>query len=372
LIVVALAACSDDDTPGPYDKGVPDAMIADVMVDGPVPDQAQLPDQLQPDQVVPDVTPVTDANTACKHFMDLAPLTLHPDYCLTHKFVIPKGLNAVALKDGGDVYTFSASSPPLQGVVKMGTINASTGYPGSYATVFSFTVSSAQTLTTGSYVAVSPAGFAAVGYTEDSTASGAVFWGDKGIKTPKKVDNATANFDVVFLDDKTMLINGAGVDTVQGGQGVYLYEEGKTPRKLIKDMGPAGGHLALSGQVLYASGTFAAGINKVYGFSLAEIKTAISGNNVLAPIDGDEVFAGKLGDIGTLDDHLAVIKLDGNALYQAVGLVPVTVLGSKVTKGTPLDLVSGTGSSITRLTGSGNQLGMVLKGKPDLAIVIKK
>jgi hypothetical protein len=55
-----------------------------------------------------------------------------------------------------------------------------------------------------------------------------------------------------------------------------------------------------------------------------------------------------------------------------VTTVPVTIAGNKITKGTAKDIVTGSGGTISMLGGSGPGIGMVLKGGPELLIVIKK
>ena len=81
---------------------------------------------------------------------------------------------------------------------------------------------------------------------------------------------------MVFLDNQTLLVNGAGAGAAQDGQGVYVCQEGKTPRLLIKDIGVMSGFMALGKKVLFAGGYFTGG-SKIYGFSLAEVQAAIAG-----------------------------------------------------------------------------------------------
>ncbi len=375
-LFLILAACSDDD-----DKNGPDATTgtdggADLALDkGPGGDQ-KIADQkvttdvkITPDQKVTPDMPVLPAK-------DLKPFTLAAGYKVLYRFDDPVAKGAAAFNFvGAKLYLFEFGGSPAAGKVSDADLDPKTGKPGALSTVLSFAPSISGTLFAGSYVALSPKKFVAAGYTASKTYEGEIFWGDKGIKTPKKVDKAKGNFDVVFLDDKTMLINGTGVGTAQSGQGVYLYEEGKTPRLLIKDMGIASGYMVLGAKTVYAGGYFTGG-NKVFGFSLAEIKSAITGNKTLSSTtDGDLVSTDSASDASALGDDLVLATLDKSWKFKSVTVIPVTVAGDKLTAGTAKDIVTGGGTaSVTKLAGGGKHLGLYLTNasKKEIAILEKK
>lgn len=386
-LLLAATACSDDTeaqdggaTPG-KDSGT-DAPLADKggadgkTQDGKAPDQKVTPDQqVTPDQkVTPDQHLTPDAAPPAK--VDLKPFTLDSGFKALYRFADPAAKGATAMALSVDtLYLYQWGGATADSTVSMAAIDPKTGKPGTLAPVFSFKPTLTGTLFAGGFLALSPKGFAAAGYTKSGTFEGEIYWGDKGIKTAKQVAKAKGNYDAIFLDDKTMLINGAGVGTAQDGQGVYYYEEGKTPRRLIKDLGSASGQMALGNGVVFAGGFFTTQ-TKIYGFSLAEIKAAVSGSKTLsAATDGDQVFAGNLSAAGALGNDLVLIQLDASWKFKAVSQLPVTLAGDKVTVGTAKDIVSGGGTaSIGKLAYSGKRLGLYITDgtKKEIAVIEKK
>jgi hypothetical protein len=273
----------------------------------------------------------------------------------------------------GALWTFSMeASAPFAGEVLSWTVDPDTGELGDSTSIFSFTPnSSADTLFAGGYLALSPAGFAAVGYTEDQTFDGEIFWGDEGIKTPKVVSKASGNFDVIFIDDQTLLVNGSGVDDAQQGQGIYLVQQGKPSRLLIEQMGDFSGFLARGDTVLFAGGYFADG-NKMYGFTLAEIQAAISDSSTLsAGNDGDLIHEGGLQSATALGDDLVLATVDDAFAFSGVQRIPVSVDGNNLQAGEPVDVVTPGGDvSQLKLCGCGDQLALLLAGeKTEIAVV---
>jgi len=342
-----------------------------LIVDGALPETGmdRGSETVAPEASAPDRGPAADASSPCNPALSLQPLTLDPTYCVTHRFEVPAKTDAFTVRGDG-VYLFSMTGK--LGQVQQATIDPQSGVPGSYGTLFSFTSTRTGTLFPGEYVALSPGAFVAVGYTEKDTLDGEILWGDKGIKTPKAVDKATGNLDVVFLDDTTMLVNGTGVGAAQDGQGVYLVQEGKSPRQLIKDMGIFSGFMALGPQVLFAGGYFASG-NRVYGFTLAEVQAAITAGGTLSSADGDLVAEGNTSDITALDGDLVLTTLDPSYQFKTVQRLPVTVSGSTVTVGQGVDLVTGSGAAVTRLAATGKRLALLVQGsKPELVLLEQK
>ena len=350
-LIMTLVACSDDD-----DKPGPDATTGK---DGGA--------DATPDMMVPDMPPLPAK--------DLKPFVLDSGYKVLYRFNDPLATGAAAFNfSGTKLYLFEFGGSPSAGKVSVADVDPKTGKPGALSTVISFSPSVTGTLFAGGYLALSPKAFVAAGYTESKTFDGQIFWGDKGIKTPKKIDKAKGNYDAVFLDDKTLLINGTGVGTAQSGQGVYLYQEAKTPRRLIKDMGIASGIMVLGATTVYAGGYFSTG-NKVYGFSLAEIKDAIAKSKTLSSTDGDLVSTDSASDAAVLGDDLVLAKLDTSWKFSSVTVIPVTVAGDKLTAGTAKDIITGGGiAGVTKLAGKGKHLGLYIAdgSKKELAIIEKK
>lgn len=364
LACALLCSCSDDNETH-LDLAVPDGggeAIADAVHDRAVDTAA---DQSMGDGPV----------LACDPSLDLTPLSLEASFCVVRRFDLPAPLDAVGLR-GTSVYVYALDTATPSGTVSAAPIDPLTGKPGTYSPLFSFTPGLSGTLFASAYLALSPAGQAAVGYTVDTTFDGQIFWGNTA--TPKPVDKASGNFDVAFLDNQTLLINGMGVGAAQDGQGVYLYQQGKTPRRLITDIGTMSGFLAVGKKAVFAGGYFTGG-SKIYGFSVAEVQSAIGGGGTLTPTaDGDLILDGSAGDAAALEDELVVVKLDSSWAFDRVTRIPVTVSGNTVTPGTAVDLVTkpgGATAAVTGLaTGSGLQLGIVLQGtsQSELAVVRPK
>ena len=377
ILALALAACSDDDKPGP-DATTGKDVGADASADkGPAPDQEGV-DQMTVDLKVVDQNASFDKATPDMPLLakDLKPFVLDSGYTVLYRFDDPVAAGAAAFNfSGTKLYLFEFGGSPAAGKVSEAAIDVKTGKPGALSTVISFSPGLTGTLFASSYVALSPKLLVAAGYTESTSYDGEIFWGDKGIKTPKKIDKAKGNYDAIFLDDKTLLINGTGAGTAQSGQGVYLYEEGKTPRLLIKDMGTFSGYMVLGEKTVYAGGYFTSA-NKVYGFSLAEIKDAVAKSATLSSTtDGDLIYTGNASDAATLGDDLVLVKLDSSWKFQAVAVVPVTVAGDKLMAGTAKEIITGGGTAgVSKLAGAGKHLGLYIAdgSKKELAIIERK
>ncbi len=353
LALLLWGACSDDTAPG-ADQGLPDGAadarpdqqaLADLgadqgsgAADSARPDTLASADSARPDSARPDTLASADqgadmsVNPRCRKALNLNPFTLAKEYCAVYRFT-QSGSPAAFNFHNNDVYVLSLSSVGSNhaGEVNTFTIDTETGLPGAASSVFSFSFVSAATIYAGSYLALSPKPYAAVGYTESGTFDGAIYWGDKGITTPKKVDKATGNFDAVYLDDQTLLVNGTGLGATQSGQGVYGYQEGKTPVLLIKDLGIASGFMGLGMSTLYVGGYFASGGSKIYGLTLGEVKAAITGGKTLsATTNGDLIYAGSTLDAAALGDDLVVATLDTSWAFKSVDRVTVTIGGPGV------------------------------------------
>jgi len=371
-----LAACSDDTKVAKkYDFSTPDAAVdgaaAEAGADGPLADTHPTPDQ----QITPDA-PVSPCNPA----LDLKPLTLAPAYCVVYRFTLAAQPDAINLA-GEELLTYALdkSAAPFSGSVQLRLIDTVSGKPGAASPYLSFTASTADAATkvfASNFLPRSAGGFVAASYT-DSSFAGEIFWGDKGIKTPKQVDQAS-NYDAVFLDDTTLLVNGAGIGAA-AGQGVYVIQEGKAAWRVITDIGELSGHLGLGQSVLFAGGAFGTSYeNKIYAFTLAELKAAIVAKTALsAATAGDLIYtASYIPDAAALGDSLVAGPPDASYGFQSVKRVPVTVSGNNVTAGAATTLVTPAGGgNVSALAGSGSKrLGLLLSGtgKIEIAVVEEK
>ena len=388
-LLLALAACGGVTENNGQDAAAtrPDAG-ADIAIDARGKDDKQPPPDMPPaDQLVIDAKgkddkqpppdmPLAD-QTIVPPAKDLKPFALDAKFKVVERFDDPLTAGATAFNfSGTTVYLYQFGGTPAAGKISQADIDAKTGKLGTLSTVLSFSPSLTGTMFASGYLALSPKKFVAAGYTVSTTYDGEIFWGDKGIKTPKKVA-ARGNYDVIFLDDKTMLINGTGAAGASpDGQAVYLDQEGQTGRKLIKEMGAYSGLMALGTKTVYAGGYFNTGGNKIYGFSLNEINKAITNKQTLSSTDGDLILAGSASDAAALGDDLAIIVPDSSFKFKSVGVIPVTVTGDKLAAGTAVNIITGGGgtASVTKLASDGKRLGLYLKNgtKNELAIIEKK
>ncbi|MCK5800691.1 MAG: hypothetical protein KAI47_26070, partial [Deltaproteobacteria bacterium] len=226
---------------------------------------------------------------------------------------------------------------------------------GSSTDVFSFTVAGTQDLFSGHYLAMAPTGgIVAVGYTLKDQ-SGGIELGAAG-SAPTEIAG-TGNYDAIYLDADTLLVNGQGLGAVDKGHAVYAYKAGAA-RALITDAGSFSGFIAVGAHVLFAGGYTTK--NEIWAFSLAEVKAAIAGGTTLsAKTDGDLVYAGPITDAATLGDDLVFVD-DDFVTFNAVRRVAITVTGDSVSAGATSDIVTpGTsGAKVTGLSAQGLWLGL--------------
>jgi hypothetical protein len=310
----------------------------------------------------------------CNAVLDLRPFDLATDYCVAYRLGLSAAPNAFEIR-GDRMWTVSGGGSPYRGTVTEWDIDPVLGKLGGSTLFFSFAPATSAKVFVSDYLALSESGATiAAGYTEDQTIAGAIYWGTKGNQPPKQIDQATGNYDAVFVDDQTLLVNGIGLGSAQLGQGVYVFREGAPARRLIKDIGNLSGHLARGQGTFFAGGYFSKG-NMIYGFSLAEVRAALaSGKEISATAEGDLVYAGGALDVAALGDDLVVARTDASSRFEAVTVVRVTMSGDTVTPSTVEDLVTGgSGATLERLATSEQGLGLLLGGaKPEIALVQKR
>ena len=347
---VFLGACSDDDAM-PSDGGG-DLVQGDLLqghdggsdggLDGHLADAGV-------DHMVADSGP-----RACSQALDLVPLTLASTYCVGARVTTPAGTSAFAFGPE-DLVTFESGAAARSFGVRRRALNLDGTTLGSSTDVFSFTVAGTQDLFSGHYLAMAPTGgIVAVGYTLKDQ-SGGIELGAAG-SAPTEIAG-TGNYDAIYLDADTLLVNGQGLGAVDKGHAVYAYKAGAA-RALITDAGSFSGFIAVGAHVLFAGGYTTK--NEIWAFSLAEVKAAIAGGTTLsAKTDGDLVYAGPITDAATLGDDLVFVD-DDFVTFNAVRRVAITVTGDSVSAGATTDIVTpGTsGAKVTGLSAQGLWLGL--------------
>lgn len=359
LLFCALPlACSDDDQPFkadtlPVDGGA-DALLG---ADGGSMDTAPSP------------------SLACNAGLDLAPLTLSADYCLVGRVGVPNsGAFALALDGAGSTYySFEAAAGPREMVVRAYGLDLAQNSLGGASKSFGFTAAGADDFYAGFYLARFEE-VLAVGYTL-ADYSGKVVWGLAGA-SPREVD-APGNFDAVYLQRDLLLVNGLGL-AEEAGQGVYALDPQGGVKKVIGEMGDGSGFLARGDNILYASYyDFASGANKLYAFTLAEVRGALDAGQTLDLGAGDLVYDGDLADITASRDELIVIDASFTE-FRAVRVLGATISADAVVVQSPVAIVTAEdladAPTPTELSADGEVIGMRLGSgdEAELALVKRK
>lgn len=364
FVMVALGlglGCSDDAQPR-RDGAILEASTPDAG-----PDQGPSEDAMGDGGS--DLTSTADqGGGSCKAGLDVAPLTLATGYCVGARLTLPTSL-ALAF-DGSTLWTAENGTSARRFVLRARSLDRSMGILGQPLDIFDFEVAGTAQLYAGAYLASwPPAGRLAFGYTLDDQ-SGAV-WSGGGSTTPLEIA-AQGNYDAIYLDADTLLINGLGAGAASEGQGVYVFVAG-AGRRLIKDVGTYSGFLARGDNVVYAGGFSTQ--NELWAFTKAELLAAIAAKTTLSgTTDGDVIYAGAAIDAAALGDDLLVID-DDFVAFKALRRVAVTVSGDTVTKGSVGDVVvAGTDTSIkpTEVAMHGGWIGLRLVGGANDELVLLK
>ena len=361
LLLAALFAC-DDEAPLAGDGGLRDQEAARDLpaeVDGPVPG---------PDLPRSDTAPLPPP--ACDPALDLAPLELAPTYCVVQRLKLAGLTESFGLR-GLSAFTLEAPDQEATWRVLRWPLDPAPGQAPSPSAFFSFTPQlpdGATKLHPGRYLSISPGGLIAVGYTSDLI-EGAVYWGGQGAE-PRHV-TSLGNYNVVLLDQDTLLVNGLGLGGVDEYQGVYVSQQGQPPRKLIDQIGSLSGHLALGDNALFAGG-FMGDTNEVYGFSLGQINAAISSGATLTPADGTLTYFGHLRDMAAAGDDLVVVEADAYQDFATLTRYLVTVTGDTVA---PVDaeiLISNSARAVDRVAADRGQISIIWREGLDTALAVIK
>ena len=268
-------------------------------------------DSAAPDRAQPDDTPV-DGGLACDDTLDLAPFTLHSDYCVFERFPVPtpSALSApVAFSFDGlaarSLHEDSAGNGNF--FVESWRVEPSSNSATSSSQLFSVTASVGSSAIAGTYLASGPGSLFAMGWRDDVTNAAEIVVVDNGSEA-ETIDGATFNSGFHFVDASSYLIAANAIGEDRAGSGVYSYDESGTTR-IIGDLGALTAGLHVGDDVLYARGFYAPDGLRLYAFTMSEVAAAMAGSSVLtATTDGDLVD--QEGDF--LFDQAAV---QGNDLF---------------------------------------------------------
>jgi hypothetical protein len=376
LLCLLAAACTDGSAgldAGPPDAGA-DAAPREAGGDA----GADVgPDMAWPDLPGPDSYSPPDSVAAFKgdmaagcRYTSLNPVVLHPHYCVVYRDTLGP-INSSPIKEvialayrANQLWILYFGQSFYSATIAHWPVDPKSGALGQVSTGGG--VSTYNNRVAGNYLPLSPAGYLALGYYSIPSLEGELSWGpfSYSFTFSKQLSGVKACSDVVYLDDSSLLISAAGVGTVKSGQGVYHYKHGETPVLVIKDVGSAGGQLALGKNTLYVGGYHASSnSHRIFGFSLAEVKAVLGGQATLnGSTSGDLIHVGHVRDATVLGDDLVLSASDSSFSFSAVRRVPVTVNGNSLKPGTPVDLVArGRDSTmVPRLSASGTELGLLV------------
>ncbi len=363
-LLLGLTGCSGggseqrDGSTSREDSGRAEARTTDTLAETSARSEARPPDAAAP---------------ACSPTLDLAPLTLDPAFCVGLRVTLAAAPTALAFR-AGTLWTLTAGGTPFTLEIQEAPLGVAGGGPATR--YFAAAPASTAKVFGGEYLALTGGGeAAAVGWSEQGTTAGSIYWGARGTAAPEQLQQATGNYDALFLDDQTLLVNGTGLQAAQDGQGVYVLRKGSAARRLIKDLGEFSGHLGLGTSVLFAGGYFKDG-NKVYAFTLSELQAALASGKVLsATSDGDLVIAAEAIDATAVEDELVLARMNPTTYaFDGVTRVPVSVTGDAVKAGAPEPLVGAAkGASVVKLASWQGQLGLLLgDAKAELALVRRR
>jgi hypothetical protein len=305
----------------------------------------------------------------------LAPLALDEAYCVTARAQLPQPVPAGLALRGDAVWTFAAAGAKTF-QVRRWLLDAGAQLLIAPVNVLTHTAQRAEDLFPSEYLAVHE-GTVAVGYntTDFASPQGAVLWGAAGVAPQEHV--AAGNYDAVFFDGDTLLVDGLGAGELKG-QGVYALRRGLPPRRLIGALGDNSAPLLLGARVLFAGGFFLAeGKTKLFGFTREAIAAALaSGAELSAAKDGALVAEGSYFDAAPLGDDLVLVLADAEFEYAGVTRIPVSVGAGGLAPQAPRVVVpppvAGAAGEVKRLAEDGPRLALVFTdatGATQLAVI---
>lgn len=337
LFVFFASACSDDDGVLP----VADANVDHIMNDG------------SPDQVADEC-------------IDILPLSLNENYCVVAKFTAPIA-NAYAM-DGQYLYTFENTTTVDQYVVNKRALDIATHMLAEQGEeVFSFTDMKGGAFA-GQYLAVHDSLQFAVGLTY-ADQSGDIYIGDTQGQLTKV--SASGNFDAVFYDTDTLLVNGQGIENIEDGQGVYFYQKANAA-KLITQLGSFSGYLGISDTILFAGGY--ATENEIRAFDLNTVDASLNAATTIDATNASLIYAGNIMDSVVWKNALVLID-DDFTTFNAIHMIAVIKDGTGISKGSEFELISKGAEQTLRpsaLFAYGDYLGVLLTNAGDSQLIFIK
>jgi hypothetical protein len=262
------------------------------------------------------------------------PFELDPAYCVVWRATLASAADSVVLSGPT---TLLAHSFADREVVEV-EIDAVAGSESDRHVIGTYEPSLEGDLWVSSYLAATPWGEAAVGYT-NSAMSGEVFAFDSREEGHVTM-LAPSNYAAAWLDEAELLVDGFGLAGVGSTHGLYLArigDEGAEAIQVVSGLLDYSAPLAASAEVVVAGGNDLT-TNRLFAFSAHEIDAATGGSTVLdAAAAGDVVYEGSIIFAGN------GIAIDGTILYVAdapgfafdtLHAIPLTVDGDSVTAGT--------------------------------------
>jgi len=318
-----------------------------------------------------------DIKRLCRTDIDIAPLQLAKNFCVVATMAAPAA-SAMAF-DSKQLLTFSLAEAKAdnsrQLLVESRELELETGAVGDPVPYLETPAPRTDDtpIYAGQYLALARDGSVAVGYTlGDETRSGAIQYGQPQQQVERM--DAKGNYDAIWLDEDTLLVNGLGLGDTETGAAVYAYSVSSgQSRAVITGLGSDSGFMA-SGETVVLAGAFdqKASVNRVYAFTEDEVQRAIEQDRQLDASDGDLAYEGDLADATAIGNQLVVLDQGYDTetfapIFHGLRRVPLTVDGDNVSVGESREIVApGKGPDRpVALSASGWLLGLWVDHGPD-------
>ena len=293
----------------------------------------------------PKLEPKIEPCWTCNSTLDLAPLTLHDNYCLA--FRVPLDVSVVAwnIMPDGRLATFEVlDSKPWNAEIAAYHLDLHNGLFDRELLFTAHAEQASELIYPGAYLAVSAHGQVAVGYTQFDY-FGQIMIGPQAAGV--LAIDAPGNYSAASWQGDTLLVSGLGVHTrIASDNGIYAVDFAgprlsMPPAPVISNLGPWSGPVAAGGDLVVAGGFTRQ--NELYAFTSDELAAAqANGFTLDADTDGDPVFQGALGGLWVTAQGAAINTLEATAwppVWQGLIFYPMTVSGDHVLIDSPLDLV---------------------------------
>ncbi|MGE0786284.1 MAG: hypothetical protein AB7S26_11395 [Sandaracinaceae bacterium] len=185
----------------------------------------------------------------------------------------------------------------------------------------------------GELVRPSPDGMSVlVGYTLGDTSSTGELFNVVRADGTHMAFPANGNYDAVWVDNGTVLVNGLGLGAMNNGQGLYaskITAATLDETQVATGLGDASGSVLLTGDYLLAGGySFADSASHVYAIGRQAVDGVLDGSRSAIDFaaEGVEVCptCGLSSSFRRIDDHLVMNRYDASFMQDGILAYPIT------------------------------------------------